>query len=331
MTPLADLPHDAARRFAALVSLAAAHDDRSPLRFLDVGGYPGTLARLLQARFPHWSGITVDTVAEQRPHYQCADGARLPFDDASFDLVFSSDVLEHIAPVHRAAFLTECRRVARRAVLLGAPFQHAATAAIERALDDVHRRATGRPHPWLGEHVVNGLPDLAATRAALGGEWSVALFASAPLIDWTLWQWLALAREVRGELDAAWSRLEAARAQRLGSGATPDWQPAEQAHTWPYRWIVVAQHPDHRVFEALPQVPPPCAADTGAEALAWSDLLRGCVEGLVDSGAQASALAVALDEQARRALQLAEQEVATLRAARSTSGIARLFGRGGGR
>ncbi|MBX3729276.1 MAG: class I SAM-dependent methyltransferase [Candidatus Sumerlaeia bacterium] len=331
MTSLADLPHDAARRFAALVGIAGAFDHATPVRFLDVGGYPGTLARLLQERFPAWSGLTVDTVPEQRPGYQCADGARLPFDAASFDIVFSSDALEHIAPEHRDAFLAECRRVARRAVVLGAPFRHEATAGIEHALDDVHRLATGRPHPWLGEHVTNGLPDLAATCGVLGGDWSVALFASAPLTDWTLWQWLSLAREVRGELDPAWSRLEAARAQRLGSDAAPDWQSAEQTHAWPYRWIVVAQHPDHRVFAPSSEMPPACAADAGAEALAWSDLLRGCVEGLVASGAQASGLAVALDEQARRALELAENEIAALRAARPASGIARLFGRGGGR
>ena len=39
--------------------------------------------------------------------------ARLPFDDGEFDLVYSSSVVEHLAPADRAAYAAEIRRVGR--------------------------------------------------------------------------------------------------------------------------------------------------------------------------------------------------------------------------
>lgn len=38
---------------------------------------------------------------------------RLPFGDGEFDLVYSSSVVEHVAPERRAAFARELRRVGR--------------------------------------------------------------------------------------------------------------------------------------------------------------------------------------------------------------------------
>jgi SAM-dependent methyltransferase len=38
---------------------------------------------------------------------------RLPFDDDEFDLVYSSSVIEHVAPADRATFAAEIRRVGR--------------------------------------------------------------------------------------------------------------------------------------------------------------------------------------------------------------------------
>jgi SAM-dependent methyltransferase len=81
-------------------------------RILDVGC--GTLG--LRALEPHLDITGVDLV--ERPAYPgpfvVADATqRLPFDDDSFDLVYSSSVVEHIAPAHREAFARELRRVGR--------------------------------------------------------------------------------------------------------------------------------------------------------------------------------------------------------------------------
>jgi SAM-dependent methyltransferase len=47
------------------------------------------------------------------PFVQADAAQRLPFDDASFDLAYSSSVVEHVEPERRAAFAAEVRRVAR--------------------------------------------------------------------------------------------------------------------------------------------------------------------------------------------------------------------------
>jgi SAM-dependent methyltransferase len=47
------------------------------------------------------------------PFVQADAAQRLPFDDASFDLAYSSSVVEHVEPERRAEFAAEVRRVAR--------------------------------------------------------------------------------------------------------------------------------------------------------------------------------------------------------------------------
>ncbi len=51
-----------------------------------------------------------------------ADGLALPFDDASFDVVHSSAVLEHVGGrKNQARLITECARVARKSAFLTTP------------------------------------------------------------------------------------------------------------------------------------------------------------------------------------------------------------------
>ena len=93
-------------RFFALTGL------QPGMRVIDVGC--GALG--LRALEPGLDVTGVDLVA--RPEYpgpfvQADAAQRLPFDDAAFDLAYSSSVVEHVEPEHRAAFAAEVKRVAR--------------------------------------------------------------------------------------------------------------------------------------------------------------------------------------------------------------------------
>jgi SAM-dependent methyltransferase len=60
------------------------------------------------------TGVDLVPRPEYAGSFVQADAAqRLPFDDAAFDLAYSSSVVEHVEPERRAAFAAEVRRVAR--------------------------------------------------------------------------------------------------------------------------------------------------------------------------------------------------------------------------
>jgi SAM-dependent methyltransferase len=93
-------------RFFALTGL------QPGMRVIDVGC--GALG--LRGLEPGLDVTGVDLVA--RPEYpgpfvQADAAQRLPFDDAAFDLAYSSSVVEHVEPGRRAAFAAEVKRVAR--------------------------------------------------------------------------------------------------------------------------------------------------------------------------------------------------------------------------
>src|SRR5581483_5626823 len=83
-------------------------------KVLDVGGGTGYQARLLADRGCCVSSVDIQGPETAPPVYfpvQCYDGAHFPFPDASFDVVFSSNVLEHIRDL--PGILAEMRRVCK--------------------------------------------------------------------------------------------------------------------------------------------------------------------------------------------------------------------------
>ncbi|MCC6466708.1 MAG: class I SAM-dependent methyltransferase [Alphaproteobacteria bacterium] len=101
---------DALRRWEIERVLALVPAPRG--RVLEIGAAGGFQAALLAAQFERVDAVDLpqsipagDAAFPVKPY----DGHRLPFPDGSFDMVFSSNVLEHIP--HVEAFQAEIRRV----------------------------------------------------------------------------------------------------------------------------------------------------------------------------------------------------------------------------
>lgn len=97
--------------------------DRETGHALDIGTGPGQIVLKLARRLPGWHFIGVDRskgmirqarkslLASSRAFFFVADGTRLPFSDASFDLLLCNSVLHHLSEPHR--LLSEIGRLVK--------------------------------------------------------------------------------------------------------------------------------------------------------------------------------------------------------------------------
>jgi SAM-dependent methyltransferase len=159
--------YDVYERHAVVAQLLReALGERHSGRVLDVGGRSELLERFTPRRV---LSVNVDGSSDMM-----GSGEALPFPAASFVAVVSIDTLEHLPRQRRRPFVRECLRVARRCVIIAAPFGSSGHTACERRLDERHRAIYGRTHVYLSEHVRYGLPDIAEIDALFktleGGE-----------------------------------------------------------------------------------------------------------------------------------------------------------------
>jgi ubiquinone/menaquinone biosynthesis C-methylase UbiE len=109
---------------AALPDLVAQAELQAGFRVLDIGCGTGTLAVMITSARPaiEITGIDPDARALARAErkarregvpvrFDCGFADALPYPDASFDRVFSSMMLHHVARAERLGVLREARRV----------------------------------------------------------------------------------------------------------------------------------------------------------------------------------------------------------------------------
>ncbi len=104
-----------------------------------------------------------------------ASATALPFEDAFFDAVVASDVLEHVPPEWRKTVIGETLRTARRLVIFGFPCGEAAHKADEVMRQEYVSR-NSRPPVWLDEHMLAPFPEDTLFRDIPG--WSVTQFGT---------------------------------------------------------------------------------------------------------------------------------------------------------
>lgn len=158
------LPFDQYQRYRLVSDLLRELRGAGPqLHVLDVGGRTAVLREFLDdARID-----LVDMEPSSSPGLVLGDGARLPFKDAAFDVVCAFDTLEHVPAPLRAAFVAECRRVARRWVILAGPYADERVAQAEALLQSFLKNKLGEAHRYLDEHRQHGLPERAAVEEQL--------------------------------------------------------------------------------------------------------------------------------------------------------------------
>jgi len=297
---VARLPFDMYQRYDQCRAVVGRLPD-APRRLLDVGGaLAGGRGHLAVSAdfFPGLEVRSVDARGVDHPGHQAASAGDLPFDDGSFDVVVCQDVLEHVPPAGRACLLVELARVARRFVLVGAPFATPGVAEADAELFALIRARHGYRHGFLAEHLAHGHPDLTTTTAAfhaMGA--SVVVLPNGYLPYWRLMQALNL-RLAEPAMGARY-----AQAQARYNGAVPDWrEPA-------YRHLVVADLAGARDWIAAVRDLIPEASGEDAAAAALSAILdlagasepAGAVVAIVPDGVAEGAAAAAANAGAANA------------------------------
>lgn len=156
---LLDLQFDQFSRQQIVAQLVNASRQKKRLRILDVGGHLGKTREF----FPSDEVVVLDLYDIEDDNYVRGNALDLPFKDGDFDVVLSFDVLEHIAEKDRKVFFDEAIRVGSGLIIVTAPFDTELVKESEVEANILYKKIYGEDHPWLMEHIENGLPKLDET------------------------------------------------------------------------------------------------------------------------------------------------------------------------
>ena len=127
------------------------------VKILDLGGYNGAARYLLADDHVTILDVFEDDTLED---YIRVDSVGIPTEDNVFDIVISTDTLEHISAEYRERFVIDAVRVAKYATIIAAPFELSSKALASEELyaNSVYVGATKSDYVWLQEHRDYHLP-----------------------------------------------------------------------------------------------------------------------------------------------------------------------------
>jgi|SRR3984893_9391911 len=159
-----ELPFDQYQRYRLIQESIESIRWNPRLTVLDVSESPPLLDRFL----PNDTVVVADITAGGSESF--ANGISLAFDDAAFDVVVTSETLLHVPPNQRHNFLAELTRVAREAVIIGAPFDDPAVVQSEEVFRSLIWARYGEGQHLIDAHRRYGLPSLDQTEAFFHSE-----------------------------------------------------------------------------------------------------------------------------------------------------------------
>lgn len=137
--------------------ISSTRKGKKKFKILDVGGRGNMLLKFMPDDDVYYLDPNID--ADDK-NFIKADGCDMPLENESYDWVVSADVLEHIPEDRRDDFFEEQFRVAKCGVIVVAPFYSKLIAQAEINVNNCFKELFGIDHPWLIEHINNGLPPI---------------------------------------------------------------------------------------------------------------------------------------------------------------------------
>lgn len=165
---LYNLSPDGSVRFFMMANIVNILNDKQDetIKILDVGGGSPYMASVLKESTPNHQLTTIDILPKPSDFYGRyiqGDATKMPFESKSFEMVISTDVMEHIPDTNKEAFIRECTRVAKKFVVIAAPFNTEGVDRAEHAVNDLNIKLFGENQVWLNEHFINKKPELDKT------------------------------------------------------------------------------------------------------------------------------------------------------------------------
>ncbi|NBU34139.1 class I SAM-dependent methyltransferase [bacterium] len=129
---------------------------KNPKNILDVGGLGTFLDKIIDAPLT----ILDEEATDEDGKETQGDGARMNVEDGAYEVVVTSDTLEHIPKNDRKKFISELVRVSSDLIILCAPFDNSGVPKEEERLQSFYKGINGQPHRWLQEHADYVLPNV---------------------------------------------------------------------------------------------------------------------------------------------------------------------------
>ena len=152
---------DQYQRYHTAAEVIRRLEDSPTVSILEVGANEHRdLGRELPDAEIFYTDLHLPKSMEGDDHCFAADATDLKgVEDNAYDFCVAMDVFEHIPKDRRKQFLTELYRVCNKAAVICFPYNAPAVVQAEQEVNEMHRELFGEDHPWLVEHMANGLPD----------------------------------------------------------------------------------------------------------------------------------------------------------------------------